>query len=64
MDAEERYQQKRLGYIKFSLNEIHKLLLGKITLDRAMKHVSNLGEKVIKHAPTARVSQVHQVPGH
>ena len=33
MDAEERYQQKRLGFIKLSLDELHKILLKNITLN-------------------------------
>ena len=48
MDAEERYQHKRLGYIKLSLSEIHNIPLEKITLNRASKHVSIRGEIVIK----------------
>ena len=48
MDAEERYQQKRLGYIKFCLSEIHKIPLEKITLNRETKDVPIQGEVVIK----------------
>ena len=43
MDAEERYQQKRLGYIKLSLNEMHGISLKKVFSNRELKHVSIQG---------------------
>ena len=43
MDAEERYQQKRLGYIKLSLNEMHGILFKKVFINRELKHVSIQG---------------------
>ena len=55
-----RYQQKRLGYIKLSLREMHKIPLEKIILNRATKHVSIHGSD--QHM-RQRVSQVQQVPG-
>ena len=42
-----RYQQKRLGYIRLSLSETHKIPLEKIILNRATKHVSIHGRLVI-----------------
>ena len=48
MDAEERFQQKRLGYIKCNLSEKHDAPLAKITLNRATEHVSIRGEIVVR----------------
>ena len=43
MDAEQRYQQKRLGYIKLSLNEMHGIPFKKVFINRELKHVSIQG---------------------
>ena len=48
MDAEERFQQKRLGYIKICLNKKHEIPLTKITVNRVKKHVSVKGQKVVR----------------
>ena len=48
MDAEERFQQKRMGYVKFCLSKKHEIPLTKITLNRTKKHVSVEGHFVIR----------------
>ena len=48
MDADERFQQKRLGYIEFRLNQKHEIPLMKIKLNRVKKHVSVEGQTVIR----------------
>ena len=48
MDAEERFQQKRLGYIKYTLSEKHDVPLAKTPLNRATEHVSIRGEIVVR----------------
>ena len=48
MDADERFQQKKLGYIKFCPNKKHEIPLAKITLNRVEKHVSVEGQVVVR----------------
>ena len=48
MDAEERFHQKRLGYIKCCIHTRHKIPLVKITMNRMTKHVSVDGQIVIR----------------
>ena len=48
MVAEERFQHKRLGYIKYTLSEKHEIPLAKISLNRATKHVSIRGDMVVR----------------
>ena len=51
MEEEERFQQKRLGYIKYTLNEKHDIPLAKITLNRASKHVSIIVVRTFANVP-------------
>ena len=44
MDPKERYLQKQLGYTKYCLNEIFKIPLKRIRINRDSKHVSAQGE--------------------
>ena len=47
MKAEERYLQKRLGFIKVSLNEVHGIPFERIYINKELKRVS-IEEEVIK----------------
>ena len=57
MDAEERFHQKRLGYIKNNRSEKDDIPLAKITLNRASKHVSIRGDIVVRTASFKTSSQ-------
>ena len=48
MDAEERHQQKRLGYIKSSMHSKYKVPLAQIKLNRMTKRVSVNGQVVAR----------------
>ena len=48
MDADERVQQKRLGYTKLCLNKEREIPVAKITLNHVNKHVTVQGQVVVK----------------
>ena len=48
MDAEERFHQKRLGYLKCSIHMNHNVPLEKIRMNRSARHVSADGQTVIR----------------
>ena len=48
VDADERAQQKRMGYIKFCQNRKHEVPLAKIVLNRVKKHVTVEGQAVVR----------------
>ena len=48
MDAEERFHNKRLGYVKYCIHTRHNIPLSLISLNWAAKHVSVKGQIVVK----------------
>ena len=48
MDAEERFHNKRMGYVKYCNNTRHNILLSLISLNWTSKHVSVTGQIVVK----------------
>ena len=48
MDAEERFHQKRMGYVKQCIHMRHHILLNSIPLNRTSKYVSVKGQIVVK----------------
>ena len=48
MDAEERFHQKRLGYLKCSIHMNHNVPLEKVRMNRSARHVSVGGQIVIR----------------
>ena len=48
MDAEERFYNKRLGYVKCCIHTRHNILLSLISLNWTAKHVSVKGQIVVK----------------
>ena len=61
MDAEERFHNKRMGYVKYCIHTRHNIPFSLISLNWTAKHVSvkrtDRGENVPKW-----ISQVHQIP--
>ena len=48
MDAEERFHQKRMGYVKYCIHVKHNVPLDSITTNWTLKHVSVKGQIVVK----------------
>ena len=48
MDAEERFHQKRLGYVKYCIHIRHGVLLNSISLNWTSKYMSVKGQIVVK----------------
>ena len=48
MEAEERFYNKRMGYVKCCIHTRHGILLGLISLNWIAKHVSVKGQIVVK----------------
>ena len=48
MDAEERFHNKRMGYVKYCIHTRHNILLSLISLNWTSKHVSVKGQIVVK----------------
>ena len=48
MDAEERFHQKRMGYVKYCIHMRHKIPLNSVSLHWNSKHVSVKGKIVVK----------------
>ena len=48
MDAEERFQNKRMGYVKYCIHTRHNILLSLISLNWTAKHVSVKEQIVVK----------------
>ena len=50
MDAEERFHQKIMGYVKYCIHVKHKILLDLISMNWTLKHVPVKGQIVATHA--------------
>ena len=50
MDAEERFHQKRMEYVKYCIHVKHNVPLDSITTNWTLKHVAVKGQIVEKHA--------------
>ena len=48
MDAEERFHNRRLGYVKYCIHTRHNIPLSLISLNWTAKHVSVKGQIVVK----------------
>ena len=48
MDADERFHQKRMEYVKYCIHEKHNIHLDSITTNRTLKHISVNGQIVVK----------------
>ena len=48
MDADERFHQKRMVYVKYCIHEKHNIPLDSITTNWTLKHVSVKGQIVVK----------------
>ena len=48
MDADERFHQKRMRYVKYYIHEKHNILLDSITANWTLKHISVKGQIVVK----------------
>ena len=48
MDAEERFHNKRMGYVKYCIHTRHNIPLSLISLNRTSKYVSVKGQIVVK----------------
>ena len=48
MDVDERFHQKRMGYVKYCIHERHNVLLDSITTNWTLKHISVKGQIVVK----------------
>ena len=48
MDAEERFHNKKMGYVKYCIQMKHNVPLESITTNWTMKHVSIKGQIVVK----------------
>ena len=48
MDSEERFHNKRVGYVKYCIHTRHNNLLSLISLNWTSKHVSVKGQIVVK----------------
>ena len=48
MDAEERFHNKRMGYVKYFIHTRHNIPLSLISLNWTAKHVSLKGQIVVK----------------
>ena len=48
MDAEERFHEKRMGYVKYCIHVKHNILLHLISMNWTLKHVSVKGQIVVK----------------
>ena len=48
MDADERFHQKRMGYVKYCIHEKHNIPLDSITTNWTLKHISVKGQIVVK----------------
>ena len=48
MDADERFHQKRMEYVKYCIHEKHSIPLDSITTNWTLKHISVKGQIVVK----------------
>ena len=48
MDADERFHQKRIGYVKYCIHEKHHIPLDSIITNWTLKHISVKGQIVVK----------------
>ena len=63
MDAEERFHQKRMEYVKYCIHVKHNIPLDLISMNWTLKHVSVKGQIVVKNM-TKWKPQVRQIPRH
>ena len=48
MDAEERFHQKRMVYVKYCIHVKHNILVDLMSMNWTLKHVSVRGQMVVK----------------
>ena len=56
MDAEERFHNKRMGYVKYCIHTRHNIPLSLISLNWTAKHVSVKGQIVVKTCQSAKMA--------
>ena len=70
MDAEERFHQKRMEYVKYCIHVKHNLPLDSITTKWRLKHISVKGQIVVKTCQSGNLKYIKyqdietQVEGH
>ena len=63
MDAEERFHQKKMVYVKYCIHVKHNVPLDSTTTNWTLKHKAVKGQIVVKTCQSGRL-EVHQVPRH
>ena len=58
MDAEERFHQKRMEYVKYCIHVKHDIPLDSITKNWALKHISVKGQKVVKTCQSGNLTYI------
>ena len=58
MDADERFHQNRMGYVKYSIHVKHDVPLDSITTNRTLKHVSVKGQIVVKTCQSGNLKYI------
>ena len=61
MDAEERFHQKRLGYIKCCIDTQHNIPLSSISMNRVSRHMSVHGQIVVRTCQSGSL-KCHKFP--
>ena len=58
MDAEERFHQKRMEYVKYCIHVKHNVPLDSITTNWTLKHVSVKGQIVVKTCQSGSLKNI------
>ena len=58
MDAEERFHQKRMEYVKYCTHVKHNILLKSMSLNWTLNHVSVKGQIVVKTCQSGSLKHI------
>ena len=58
MDADERFHQKRMEYVKYCIHEKHNIPLDLITTNWTLKHISVKGQIVVKTCQSGNLTYI------
>ena len=58
MDAEERFHQKRMGYVKYCIHVKHNIPLDSITTNWTLEHIAVKGQIVVKTCQSGNLKYI------
>ena len=58
MDADERFHQKRMEYVKYCIHEKHNILHDSIITNWTLKHISANSQIVVKTCPSGNLTYI------